>query len=136
MLRPAVPPGHARRRVAQPRHAVRDERAARHAELEAEAHALALLPHVVTITRVAVEPGATQDRHAHESAEQIWLVEQGNGRLLLANGESEPLAHGDVIRTPPGEVHGLTNTGTTELIYISVTSPPQDFSDAYGKHEK
>ena len=90
---------------------------------------------LVTITRVAVEPGATQDRHAHESAEQIWLVEQGNGRLLLANGESEPLAHGDVIRTPPGEVHGLTNTGTTELIYISVTSPPQDFSDAYGKHE-
>ncbi len=91
---------------------------------------------LVTITRVAVEPGATQDRHAHESAEQIWLVEQGNGRLLLANGESEPLADGDVIRTPPGEVHGLTNTGTTELIYISVTTPPQDFSDAYGKHER
>ena len=85
----------------------------------------------VTITRVTIEPGATQERHTHEAAEQIWLVEQGNGELLISNGSSEPLAEGDVVRTPPGDVHGLKNVGTTDLIYLSVTTPPQDYSGAY-----
>lgn len=89
----------------------------------------------VTITRVTVSPGATQARHAHDTAEQIWLVEQGSGELLLGDGDSEPLGKGDVIRTPAGDVHGLTNTGATDLIYLAVTTPPQDFSDAYGKRE-
>ena len=90
----------------------------------------------VTITRVTVEPGATQERHAHDAAEQIWLVEQGSGVLLVDGGGSEPLAEGDVIRTPAGDVHGLTSTGTTDLIYLAVTTPPQDFSNAYGKGER
>ncbi|MFY0614705.1 MAG: cupin domain-containing protein [Hyphomicrobiaceae bacterium] len=89
----------------------------------------------VTITRVTVEPGATQDRHAHDGAEQIWLVEQGNGELLTADGGSEALSEGDVVRTPSGEIHGLKNTGSNDLIYVSVTTPPQDYSNAYGKTE-
>ena len=85
----------------------------------------------VTITRVTVEPGATQERHSHEHAEQIWLVEQGNGELLVANENSEPLVKGDIVRTPPGEVHGIKNVGTGDFIYLSVTTPPQDYSAAY-----
>ena len=90
----------------------------------------------VTITRVTVEPGATQDRHAHNEAEQIWLIEQGNGELLVAHGGSEPLLQGDVVRTPPGDIHGLTNTGSGNLIYVAITTPPQDFSNAYGNAER
>ncbi|MGI9480124.1 MAG: cupin domain-containing protein [Hyphomicrobiaceae bacterium] len=85
----------------------------------------------VTITRVTIKPGATQDRHAHDGAEQIWLVERGSGELLVADCGSEPLSEGDVIRTPPGAIHGLKNTGRTDLIYLSVTTPPQDYSSAY-----
>lgn len=90
----------------------------------------------LTITRVTVAPGATQDRHAHDGAEQVWLVESGSGELLLADGGSEPLSAGDVVRTPPGGVHGLNNTGTTDLIYTSVTTPPQDYTSAYCHTER
>jgi quercetin dioxygenase-like cupin family protein len=40
----------------------------------------------VTITRVTVEPGARQPRHAHARSEQIWLALQGAGTLPMGIG--------------------------------------------------
>lgn len=85
----------------------------------------------VTITHVTMVPGAVSKRHAHAHAEQIWIVEQGEGLLLLANDRSERLHQGDIIRTPAGEVHGVENTGSGPLIYLAVTTPPQNFAKAY-----
>ena len=86
---------------------------------------------LVTITRVTMAPGATSARHAHPHSEQIWLVEAGSGLLLLADGQTEDVREGDVVRTPPGTVHGVINTGSTAFVYLSVTTPPQDFTPAY-----
>ena len=85
----------------------------------------------VTITRVTMEPGAASARHAHPASEQIWLVEQGSGLLLMADGETDTLRAGDVVRTPPGTIHGVSNTGSERFVYLAVTTPPQDFSAAY-----
>lgn len=85
----------------------------------------------VTITRVTMEPGATSARHAHAASEQIWLVEQGNALLLMADGQTDGLRAGDVVRTPAGAVHGVANTGVEPFVYLAVTTPPQDFSPAY-----
>ena len=68
------------------------------------------------ITRVTMQPGATMPRRAHPDAEQTWIVEQGVATLLLADGETAPVRASEVIRTPSGEVHGLTNTGTEPFI--------------------
>ncbi|HZA94391.1 MAG TPA: cupin domain-containing protein [Gemmatimonadales bacterium] len=51
--------------------------------------------------------------------------------LLLANDETAEIRAGDVVRTPPGEVHGVTNTGGGPFVYLAVTTPPQDFTAAY-----
>jgi quercetin dioxygenase-like cupin family protein len=56
-----------------------------------------------TITHVTMEPGAVSDRHAHQRSEQIWIVERGEGLLLLENEHSEVLRAGDIVRTPAGE---------------------------------
>jgi quercetin dioxygenase-like cupin family protein len=85
----------------------------------------------LTMTRVTVQPGATSRRHAHPHAEQVWLVEQGTATLLLADDQSAPIQAGDIIRTPPGEVHGLTNTGAGPFVYLTATTPPLDFTTAY-----
>ena len=85
----------------------------------------------VTITRVVMEPGSMSKPHRHPRAEQIWLVERGSGQLLLANGAQTELNAGDIIRTPPGETHGIENTGREQLIYLAVTSPPEDFTTSY-----
>src|SRR5256885_17081237 len=41
----------------------------------------------VTITRVTVEVGASQPRHAHDNSEQIWVALHGTGLLKLAGKE-------------------------------------------------
>jgi quercetin dioxygenase-like cupin family protein len=90
----------------------------------------------VTITRVTMEPGATSARHAHPTSEQIWLIEQGSALLLMADGETDKLRAGDVVRTPAGTIHGVTNTGGELFVYLAVTTPPQDFSSAYKGRRK
>ena len=87
----------------------------------------------LTVTRVTVEPGATQPRHVHDASEQVWIALSGSGRLLLDGGAAVPFAAGQVVRFAEGDVHGLHNTGVEPFAYLSITSPPIDFSRAYGK---
>jgi len=88
----------------------------------------------VTITRVTMEPGSISEPHAHARSEQTWIVERGSGRILLEDGMQSDLQAGDIIRTPPGVPHGIRNTGNEPLVYLSITTPPEDFSVFY--HEK
>ncbi|WP_269532852.1 cupin domain-containing protein [Chitinimonas sp. BJYL2] len=85
----------------------------------------------VTITRVVVEPGHTQPRHLHESSEQIWIAISGSGTLLLESENTLEIHEGQVVRFADGDMHGFTNSGSSPFVYISVTSPPINFSYAY-----
>jgi mannose-6-phosphate isomerase-like protein (cupin superfamily) len=87
----------------------------------------------VTITRVTIAPGARNSRHVHAASEQVWVALRGSGVLLLEGTETVPFAEGDVVRFAEGDVHGFENTGPVEFVYLSVTSPPQDFRGAYAK---
>lgn len=85
----------------------------------------------VTITEVHLEVGASQPRHKHDSSEQIWYAIKGMGKLLLADDKESEFKSGDVVRFEDNDIHGLLNSGDSEFVYISVTSPPIDFSYAY-----
>lgn len=85
----------------------------------------------VTITRVTILPGASQPRHSHMQAEQIWIALSGAGELKLADRQRRPFRQGEVARFADGDVHGFENTGEVPFIYLSVTAPPIDFSYAY-----
>ncbi len=85
----------------------------------------------ITITRVVVDAGAIQPRHTHSSSEQIWYAQSGSGVLLLANGRTQAICAGEVVRFAENEVHGFENTGVEAFEYLSVTAPPIDFTYAY-----
>lgn len=85
----------------------------------------------VTVTEVHLEPGAVQSRHSHEYSEQIWYALKGRGKLLLAEDGEMPFTAGDAVRFEQNDIHGLHNDSDEEFVYISVTSPPVDFSYAY-----
>ena len=85
----------------------------------------------MTITRVTVDPGASQPRHAHESSEQVWIAMQGSGELLLAKDETKTITAGQVARFEEGDLHGFENTGKEPFVYLSVTAPPINFDYAY-----
>ena len=85
----------------------------------------------VTMTRVTMQRGATTPRHSHPASEQTWIVEQGVATLLLGDDETAPIRAGDVVRSPAGEVHGLTNTGAEPFVYLTATTPPIDLTTSY-----
>jgi oxalate decarboxylase/phosphoglucose isomerase-like protein (cupin superfamily) len=55
----------------------------------------------------------------------------GSALLLMADGQTDALRAGDVVRTPAGTIHGVANTGSEQFIYLAVTTPPQDFTVVY-----
>src|SRR4051812_30667039 len=73
---------------------------------------------LVTITRVAMQPIATSERHSHPKSEQTWIVDYGTAMLLSADGKVEEIKAGDVVRTPAREVHGVTNSGSEPFAYL------------------
>ncbi len=85
----------------------------------------------VTITRVTVDVGAAQPRHAHATSEQIWVALAGVGTLLLGDDKTLAFTKGQVVRFADTDVHGFKNTGAEPFQYLSVTSPPINFDYAY-----
>ena len=85
----------------------------------------------VTITRVTMEPSSISKPHAHPQSEQIWIVERGSAQLLLGDRTRTELKAGDIIRTPAGDTHGIENTGDEPLVYLAITTPPENFRAAY-----
>lgn len=85
----------------------------------------------VTITRVTLEPGGAQPRHAHDTSEQIWIALSGEGTLLLDGEREAVMTAGNVVRFADGDPHGCVNSGSAPFVYLSVTSPPINFSYAY-----
>ncbi len=85
----------------------------------------------ITLTEVHVRPGYYNERHSHETSEQVWYALRGTGMLLLAGGEEKPFKAGDVVRMADGDIHGLHNDSDGEFVYIAITSPPVNFDCAY-----
>lgn len=88
-----------------------------------------------TITRVTMDPGAVSSRHCHRRSEQIWIVEASNALLLSETSEAQPMRAGDIIRTPPGDMHGIENTGSVPFVYLTITTPPEDMRSFYADRD-
>jgi mannose-6-phosphate isomerase-like protein (cupin superfamily) len=72
------------------------------------------------LTAVAiVKPGKAVHR-AHRHAEEEYLIlAEGSGTWSL-DGKETPAKRGDILYAEPWVYHGLTNTGTDQLIFVVV----------------
>ncbi len=63
--------------------------------------------------------------HAHKVQEQIYHVLDGEGLMEIA-GERRIVRRHDVIFLPPGIEHAIHNTGLEPLVFLVITTPPDD----------
>ena len=70
-------------------------------------------------------PNAYVQEHAHKIQEQIYYVLEGEGLLTLGKEKHLMRPH-DYVYLPPGVRHSFTNTGTSGLVFLVVTSPESD----------
>ena len=65
-------------------------------------------------------PGQQIKPHVHKG-DHIWVVLEGEGRLLGVAGEPA-LSPGFTATLPSGEPHGVINTGSVGLVFLSISA--------------
>jgi quercetin dioxygenase-like cupin family protein len=71
---------------------------------------------------VALQPGKTVGKHSTETYEELIVVLEGEGAMLLNEGQELPLKVGTAAYCPPSTEHDVKNTGSTVLRYIYVVA--------------
>ncbi len=82
-------------------------------------------------TWVDVAPGGRQIPHDHPEV-QIYIIVAGRGRMRVGD-ELRDVSAGELIHVPSGLKHGIENTGTGVLSYVSAATPAFDFTEAYDR---
>ena len=68
------------------------------------------------------EPGQAQTLHSHEDNDKIYYVLEGIGTLTVGE-ESRQVEAGWAVLCPPGEDHGVVNTGGDRLVLLVFMAP-------------
>ena len=71
------------------------------------------------------QPMSYVEPHTHKIQEQIYHILQGEG-LMELDGEKRVVRPGDFIFIPPGVEHAIYNTGTIDITFFVITTPPED----------
>lgn len=71
------------------------------------------------------QPMAHAEAHSHKRQEQIYHVLDGEG-LMEIDGEQVVVRPNMTIFLPPGVHHAIHNSGTVDLIFLVITTPPSD----------
>lgn len=86
--------------------------------------------HTVGATKIAMgvnttEVGSRIPRHSHENEEEAMFIIQGEGKLVIGDGEEEiPVKAGSAIYSPLGVEHTIYNTGDIPLKLVWAYAPP------------
>ncbi len=71
------------------------------------------------------QPMAHVTAHSHARQEQIYYILEGEGLMEIA-GERTVVRPQTTIFLPPGVEHAIHNTGTVDLVFLVITTPPSD----------
>jgi mannose-6-phosphate isomerase-like protein (cupin superfamily) len=80
-----------------------------------------------SLAEATIAAGGATAAHYHRLTEELYLVTEGTGRLVI-DGEERVIRKGDCALIPPGAVHKLFNTGTEPLRIVCACAPA--YSDA------
>lgn len=69
-----------------------------------------------------LEPGQTQNLHAHQGADKFYFVLEGCGWFTVGEEEREAKA-GSLVLAPAGLPHGVTNFGDARLSLLVAIAP-------------
>lgn len=70
-------------------------------------------------------PMAFVEEHVHAVQEQVYYVLEGEG-VLTVDGQPHLMRPHDYVYLPPGVRHAFSNTGTSGLVFLVVTTPATD----------
>lgn len=82
----------------------------------------------LSVAGATVSAGSETLMRRHLQSEEIYLVQAGTGRMLLA-GEERAIAAGDCVAIAPGTPHRLINEGPGPLVVLCCCAPAYSEDD-------
>lgn len=80
-----------------------------------------------SLAEATIPVGGATTAHYHRKTEELYLVVEGLGRLVI-DGQERDVGNGDCALIPPGSTHKLFNTGGVPLRVLCACAPA--YSDA------
>lgn len=77
-----------------------------------------------SVARARVEPGVTTRRHALRDSIERYVIVAGEGTVQIGDGGPIPVRAFDVVKIPPNVSQRITNTGTDDLVFLCICTPP------------
>ena len=87
---------------------------------------------LVTITRVTMDPGSVSKTLTSHSRANLDCGARPR-YAFAGSGSNRRFASWRRCAHTRGLCHGVKNTGHEPFVYLAVTTPPQDFTAAYGE---
>ena len=78
----------------------------------------------LSVARARVETGTTTQLHALDGIDERYLIVEGFGLVEVAAEEPSPVQAGDFVFIPAGVSQRITNTGSSDLIFFCICTPP------------
>ena len=73
---------------------------------------------------MALQPGEQIGEEVHETHDQFFRVEDGEGEVWI-DGAKTPIEDDDAVIVPAGARHNIVNTGKTPLKLYTLYAPPE-----------
>ena len=81
-----------------------------------------------SLAEATVPVGGRTVAHYHRVTEELYFFTAGQGLMTLGDEERE-VAAGACVVIPPGQVHGLVNTGGEPLVLLCCCAPAYSHED-------
>ncbi|MFZ4513353.1 MAG: cupin domain-containing protein [Geothrix sp.] len=81
-------------------------------------------PETVTMRSglVVLAPGKSVGKHSTGTYEEVLVVLEGAGRMVITGGETLPVVAGTAVYCPPQREHDVHNTGQGDLRYVYIVA--------------
>lgn len=88
--------------------------------------------HGLSVGCLVIPVGSELPPHIH-APQEVYFIKSGSGLMLMANDQTRAVSAHDVVYIPPGEEHGLKNTGDEplEIIWMFPTDSWKDIEYTY-----
>ena len=81
-----------------------------------------------SLAEARLPPGASTTPHHHARTEEIYYILEGQGAMRIGK-DRRTVSVGDAIAIPPGQVHQISNTGSTVLKFLCCCAPAYEHDD-------
>lgn len=78
----------------------------------------------VSIARARVRPGVTTRWHRLRDTTERYVMLEGEGAVEIDDLPAQSVTVGDVVLIPPMSRQRIMNTGSSDLVFLAVCSPP------------